>query len=75
MAAPRRSPDDAPVAPIEVDLGRVMIVGVVVWLVALVVSIVLMLTGTTDGVPVAVCATGAVLGLLGWDWARRHRPR
>ncbi len=76
MASPsrRRSPDDAPVAPLTVDLARVMTVGTGLWLVALVVTLVLWLTGTTDGIPAAVCATGAALGLFGWDWARRHRP-
>jgi hypothetical protein len=57
----------------EVDLGRVSVVGMVVWLVALVVAIILWLTDTTDGIPPAVCATGVVLGAIGWDWARRHR--
>ena len=72
MASTRRSPDDAPLVPIEVDLARVMTVGIAVWLLALVVATVLWATDTTDGIPVAVCATGAVLGVLGWDWARRH---
>ena len=75
MAAPsRRSPDDAPIAPLQVDLGRVMVVGIAVWLVALVVAVVLWLTDATSGIPAAVCATGSVLGVLGWDWARRHKP-
>jgi hypothetical protein len=73
MAPARRSPDDAPLVPIEVDLGRVAVVGIVVWLVALVVALVLWRTDATDGIPAAVCATGAVLGAIGWDWARRHR--
>ncbi|ROS25799.1 DUF2530 domain-containing protein [Cellulomonas sp. PhB150] len=75
MASPsrRRSPDDAPVAPLDVDLGRVMTIGTGLWLVALVVAAVLWLTDTIGGIPVAVCATGAVLGVVGWDWARRHR--
>ena len=65
-----------PIAPVEVDFGRVMAVGIVVWLVALVVTTVLWLADVTGAIPVAVSATGAVLGVLGWDWARRHRaPR
>ncbi|MEN0128974.1 MAG: hypothetical protein AAGC49_05995 [Brevundimonas sp.] len=65
-----------PIAPVEVDFGRVMAVGIVVWLVALVVTTVLWLTDVIGNIPVAVSATGAVLGVLGWDWARRHRaPR
>ena len=76
MAPARRSPDDVPLAPMEVDLARVAIVGIAVWLVALAVAIVLWLTDATDGIPVAVCATGVALGVIGWDWARRHRtPR
>ncbi|MDM7830528.1 DUF2530 domain-containing protein [Cellulomonas edaphi] len=74
-AAPRRRPvDDPPLVPLEVDLARVMVVGTALWSVALVVSVVLWLTGTIGAIPVAVCAAGAVLGVLGWDWARRHRP-
>jgi len=60
--------------PVQVDFVRVMVVGTVVWVVALVAALVLALTGTTGAIPVAVCGVGAALGLLGIDWARRHRP-
>ena len=38
------------------------------------VGVVLALTGEVEWDGVWVCATGAVLGLVGVDWARRHRP-
>lgn len=72
---PNDRPARIPPEPVPVDLGRVMTVGTAVWLVALVVAVVLALTGTASWLPVAVCATGAALGVVGWDWARRHRGR
>ncbi|WP_029291599.1 DUF2530 domain-containing protein [Cellulomonas sp. HZM] len=66
--------DHPPVEPFQVDFVRVMTVGTLVWVAALVVTLVLLATGTVGGIPVAVCAAGAALGLLGRDWAVRHRP-
>lgn len=67
-------PTHEPQAPVEVDLARVMRVGMVLWAVGLAATAVLALTGTTGWVPVAVCATGLALGGLGVLWAVRHRP-
>ena len=60
--------------PVQVDFVRVMTVGTLVWAAAVAVTLVLAVTGTTDWLPVAVCAAGALLGLVGIDWAKRHRP-
>ncbi len=61
-----------PVTPLRVDLGRVAAVGSAAWAVALLVTVVLAATRTTDWLPAAVCATGALLGLAGVAWSRRH---
>lgn len=61
-----------PVTPLRVDLARVAAVGAAAWGVALLVTVVLAATGTTGWLPAAVCATGALLGLAGIAWSRRH---
>ncbi|WP_291881221.1 DUF2530 domain-containing protein [Cellulomonas sp.] len=63
-----------PPAPVPVDLGRVMLVGTAVWLVALAVCVVLAAVGSATWMPVWVCVAGIAAGAFGWDWARRHRP-
>jgi hypothetical protein len=68
---PRRTPPP----PVPVDLGRVMLIGTAVWLVAFVVLVVLAATGEASWLPAWVCVTGAVLGLLGTAWARRNARR
>lgn len=67
---PRISHSSSP--PVEVDLSRVVRVGMALWLVGLVVTLVLAATATTDWVPFAVCVTGLALGVLALLWARRH---
>jgi hypothetical protein len=64
--------DRSPSPPVEVDLARVVRVGMALWLVGLVVTLVLAIGGTTGWVPFAVCATGLALGVLALLWARRH---
>jgi ABC-type branched-subunit amino acid transport system permease subunit len=59
---------------VPVDLGRVMLVGCGVWLVALAVCAVAALVGTWSWMPAWVCVAGLAAGAFGWDWARRHRP-
>ncbi|WP_425956031.1 DUF2530 domain-containing protein [Xylanimonas sp. McL0601] len=59
--------------PLAVDLPKVLLAGIAVWVVALVVTVVLVLTGVQDWTAVAVCGAGLVLGGLGLLWARRHR--
>lgn len=61
--------------PVQVDFVRVMVVGTLVWAVAALVAVVLGATGATGWLPTAVCVTGAALGLVGINWAQRHRPR
>jgi hypothetical protein len=60
--------------PVAIDLERVVLVGTGIWVLALLVTAVLAFTGEVEWDIVWVCATGAVLGLIGADWARRHRP-
>lgn len=62
----------APTRPLEVDLARVALGGMVLWSVGLVVTVVLALTGRTGWIPVAVCVTGVCLGVAGRAWAGRH---
>lgn len=60
--------------PVQLDLGVVCRVGIVVWLVAGVVSAVLVAQGKVHPDALWTCATGVVLGVLGARWARRNRP-
>jgi len=62
----------APTRPLEVDLARVALGGMVAWGAGLVVTVVLALVGRTGWVPVAVCVTGLALGVAGRAWAGRH---
>ncbi|WP_421742092.1 DUF2530 domain-containing protein [Cellulomonas sp.] len=59
--------------PVDIDLGRVVLAGTGVWALALLVTVVLALTGEVVWDIVWVCATGVVLGFVGLLWARRHR--
>lgn len=59
--------------PVEVDLRRVLLLGIIAWSVALVVSSVLALVGLPTDDVVGVCVAGLALGGLGLLWARRHR--
>jgi hypothetical protein len=60
--------------PVAIDLERVVLVGVGIWVLALLVTGILAFTGEVAWDVVWVCATGAALGLLGAEWARRNRP-
>ncbi|WP_242496494.1 DUF2530 domain-containing protein [Xylanimonas protaetiae] len=59
--------------PQRVDLRRIVLVGIAAWLVALVVAVVLLATGTQGWQWVAICGAGIALGGLGLLWDRRHR--
>jgi hypothetical protein len=61
-----------PIAPLQVDLARVMWAGTAAWAVALVVTVVLAATGRASWMPAAVCGTGMVLGFAGVWWSHRH---
>lgn len=65
-------PEPDPTEPIQVDLARVTGVGTLVWAAALVVCLVLAALGHLSWTPVAVCAVGALLGLVGIRWSRGH---
>ena len=69
-------PTRTPPPPVDVDLGRVMLIGTAVWGVALVVAVVLALgDDEASWMPAWVCATGVLLGLFGVLWARRNSAR
>lgn len=61
--------------PVPVSLRPVFLVGIGAWLVALVVALVLWLTGGATPLGVWTCLTGAVLGALGFVWTRRRPNR
>lgn len=59
--------------PLRVDLRRVVLGGIAAWAVALVVTFVLYLTGSTRGEVVVTCVAGILLGGAGLLWERKHR--
>ncbi len=61
--------------PVPVSLRPVFLVGIGMWLVALVVALVLWLTGAVGPHGTVTCAVGAALGGLGLVWTRRHTGR
>ena len=68
-------PTRTPPPPVDVDLGRVMLVGTGIWAVGFVVAAVLAWGEDASWMPAWVCATGVLLGLLGVLWARRNPAR
>ncbi|MBE1875219.1 DUF2530 domain-containing protein [Myceligenerans pegani] len=66
----RRRP--SPPAP-RANLARVLLAGMAVWAVALVVALVMALTGAASWSAVAICGTGLALGAPGILWARRRK--
>lgn len=62
----------SPPAP-RADLFRVFGAGVGMFAVGLVVSLILLLTGSGSAETTAICGAGMVLGGLGLLWARRRR--
>lgn len=62
--------------PLQVDLRRTIVVGIALWLVALVVLAVLKITFDADVAgKLVVCATGMALGLLALLWEHTNRRR
>ena len=55
------------------DLRKVLLVGIAAWVVALVVTVILVLVGVQDWTAVSVCGVGLVLGGVGLLWDRRLR--
>ena len=53
----------APTRPLEVDLARVALGGMVLWAVGLLVTVLLAVRGRTGWTPVGGCVTGLVLGV------------
>jgi hypothetical protein len=66
----RRRPDPP---PLRVDLRVVLLAGMAMWAVALVVCVVLLVTGAIGPRAVATCGVGLVLGVAGLGWEKRHR--
>ncbi len=62
------------VEPLRVDLRRVVLVAMGLWLVALVVLGALALAGAPTGRGVWICLVGFALGFWALAWDRRH-PR
>jgi hypothetical protein len=73
--ATRRLLEPSRLAPVQVDLPRVFLVGTVLWLVALAVTGTLAAMGGVTTRTVLTCATGAGLGVLAILWARHRGPR
>lgn len=73
ISGTRRMLQPSELEPVHVDLRTVFLVGIAAWLVALVVSVVLTLTGHLDGRIPWICVTGAALGLLALVWESRTR--
>ncbi len=66
--------DDPALAAVHVPVLRIIEVGILVWVVALVVTLLVpaLHTGPRDWWP-WTCVTGVVLGALGWTYVRRGR--
>lgn len=68
-----RRPDPEPTA---VDLFRVVVIGSVVWALALVAAVVVHLATDTDATRwIQVAAAGLALGGVGLAWSARNRTR
>ncbi|WP_309133832.1 DUF2530 domain-containing protein [Cellulomonas sp.] len=65
-------PQRTPPPPLDVDLGRVMAAGTGAWVIALLVTTGLWRVGVATTDAVLVCAAGALVGVAGVEWARRH---
>ena len=77
-SAPDRRPgllQPSRLAPLDIDLRKVVLVGIALWTVALAVSAGLMIAGARQGHAVPICATGIGLGLVALVWAHRRRRR
>lgn len=61
--------------PVEVDMTRVFVVGLVLWGLALGVAVVLWRVGVITSTPVWSCVAGAGLGVIGLVWARGRHPQ
>ena len=70
---PPPTPPPQAVAPVEVNMRAVFLVGTAAWVLAGGVIGLLLATGAAvEAGWLAVCATGAALGLGGWGWSRRR---
>lgn len=71
LLRPERRRPDPP--PLRVDLRAVILGGMVLWAAALVVCVVLLMTGVLGPRAVATCAAGLALGVAGLWWEKGHR--
>jgi len=60
---------------VPVSLRPVFRIGIAVWLIALVVAVILWVTGTTGPHGAWTCAVGALLGVGGLWWAHQRPNR
>jgi hypothetical protein len=68
------SPQQGPLEPLRVDTARVVGIGVLLWLVALVLTLVIPALHEGDRSWWKwTCVAGAALGALGWAYVRRGR--
>lgn len=61
--------------PVELDLRRVFLVGIALWVVGLAVTTVLTATGDLEGRMPWICLVGLVLGGMALVWEHRRRRR
>lgn len=70
---PDRRREDPP--PVDVDMRRVLLVGLALWVAGLVVAVVLWRAGVITTTPVWSCVAGVALGFVALAWERTHRRR
>jgi hypothetical protein len=68
---PERRRENPP--PVDVDMRKVILVGLALWLGGVVVAVVLWWTGVITATPVWSCVAGVLLGVAGLVWERGHR--
>ena len=74
LDGPRRLLRPSELEPVHLNLRRIFWVGIALWVLALVVSLVLTATGHLDGRIPWICVTGAGLGFLALLWESRNTP-
>lgn len=59
--------------PLRVDLRKIFAIGTLVWLVAFIFSLIIALAHLTTWFPVAICASGVIIGVLLLIWEHFDR--
>ncbi len=73
LLRPDRRREDPP--PVDVDMRKVILVGLGLWLGGLAVAVVLWRTGVITSSPGWSCVAGVGRGLAGLVWERGHRDQ